>query len=384
MTKDLEVLLVTPTLRVGGNERQIVNLAKVLSEKNIGVTVCCLVDEGPLANEARSYGIDVITTGRRGRFDPGQIGRVSQIIASKGIMIVHSFRFGANLWGRLAGIIKRVPVLIASKRNVFTPKTFLQRRLDHFLMRYTDIMAVNAQAVKDYLVSYEDWSPEKICVIHNGIDYHVFQDPQMSNSQSVANIRSEWKLSSHGPVVLQMCRFSPQKKIETFLEAVKLVSQKIPSVSYVLAGTSKIAEEQAYDQVVRKKINSLGLENVVSLVGEVPAKRALSVADMVVQTSSREGLPNVILEAMAAGKPVIATDAGGTRECVADGKTGFIVSVGDSEAVARRIIELLKDADKRKQFGQRAQELVKTQFSLDKLGSETKRMYFRALASSKR
>ena len=176
MTKDLEVLLVTPTLRVGGNERQIVNLAKVLSEKNIGVTVCCLVDEGPLANEARSYGIDVITTGRRGRFDPGQIGRVSQIIASKGIMIVHSFRFGANLWGRLAGIIKRVPVLIASKRNVFTPKTFLQRRLDHFLMRYTDIMAVNAQAVKDYLVSYENWSSEKICVIHNGIDYHVFHE----------------------------------------------------------------------------------------------------------------------------------------------------------------------------------------------------------------
>ena len=60
------------------------------------------------------------------------------------------------------------------------------------------------------------------------------------------------------------------------------------------------------------------------------------------------------------------------------------MSIGDSEAVARRIIELLKDADKRKQFGQRAQELVKTQFSLDKLGSETKRMYFRALASSKR
>jgi glycosyltransferase involved in cell wall biosynthesis len=164
----------------------------------------------------------------------------------------------------------------------------------------------------------------------------------------------------------------------TFLHAASIVRKAIPSVGFVLAGEGPL---MAKTQALAKE---LGISADVYFTGRCErVADLLAVSDVCVLSSKAEGFSNSILEYMAASRPVVATDVGGAREAIIDGRTGFIVSPGDGTAMAVRLIELLQDPAKAREMGEEGRRIALENFSIDAQVSATEDLYDRLLAEAK-
>ena len=210
--------------------------------------------------------------------------------------------------------------------------------------------------------------PEKVTVIRNAARSGDFPPATPNGREDLMSLAAE----PGDPIVLTLSRLSPEKGLNVLLAAARVVLFHYPSARFVICG-----DGPEHDSL-RRRIKQDGLEHAVSLTGyRRDIDRLLPNADLLVLPSFTEGLPNAVLEASAAGVPVVATAVGGTPEVVRDGQTGLLVPSGDSESLSQAIIDLLGDFEHRVAMGKAGREFVRSQFSFATQASQYLQLFAR-------
>jgi glycosyltransferase involved in cell wall biosynthesis len=354
--KPINILHIISTLHVGGVENQLALILGKYDRRKLSPLVCSLSDKGEIGREIEESGIEVIPLKKLGhQFNWTIVRDIYKLIKTRDVKIVRTHQYHANLYGRLAAWLAKVPCIVASVHNVYTQDKKLHRRIiNRFLSGFTDRVVAVSETVKRDIVKYDGLRADKVTVIYNGIDAQRFFN--ISGNSMRANLR----IPPEAPVIGTVGRLTIQKGQKYLLDAVAMLREKFPQILLLIVGDGPIRDE------LGSRIKALGIDKNAILLGtrrDIP--QLLSAMDIFVLPSLWEGLGTSLIEAMAAGKAVIATDIAPFREIINSQKVGILVPVEDSKAVASSIELLFNNKTLAETFGRSAKERVFSHFTVD-------------------
>ncbi|MCM8816238.1 MAG: glycosyltransferase [Candidatus Omnitrophica bacterium] len=344
--KKIKVCFVLGTLDVGGTEKQLLLLCKYIDREKFHPFVISLRG-GRMKNDFTKENIPVFVIGKKYRFDLIALFKLILILNRIKPDILHTFMFTSNTWGRIAGIINGVPVIVASERSTDLWKKKYHFFVDRVLGFFTDKIICNSYSVMERYRSVLGNISRKLVVIRNGIEFQTFETDKSGSKRK------------NEKIVFTASRLSPEKGIRFLIESARIVLRQKENVKFLIAGEGPLMTELKYlaDRYgIEKQFIFLGYKNDI--------QNFIEKSDVVVLPSLWEGLPNLVLEAMAMRKPVVATNVGGTSEVVKDGITGFLVNPGDIQQMAEKIILLLSDEKLAEEIGKKGYEFVKGNFDV--------------------
>lgn len=364
----IRVLFVIGELGRGGAERQLSELASRMDSERYEPIVCCLAPPTGLSEAIKSAGVEVVSLHKQPGIGFAALFQLVRLVRMLRPAVVHSYQFSANWRGLLVGRMLRVPLIISSVRNIDFHPGLALTLLDRFMGVFVDQVIGNADAVRRFVVERHWIDDGRVHVVYNGVGYERL-DAAVRNHDLHSVEQPDRRLT-----VVKIASLTPKKDHSTFLEAARLVSQRMPGVRFLIVGGGRLQE------TVERRVRELGLQDHVELIGETSNVPGVLVdADVSVLTSLREGCSNALLESMALGTPIVATDVGGNRELVRDGIEGFIVPTGDAEAVAERIIQLLEDPELRVKMGRAGRARIDRRFTAGRMVDDTVQLYERLL-----
>jgi glycosyltransferase involved in cell wall biosynthesis len=371
MNDRITVLFPITDLARDGAQRQLLELVRGLNKERFRPIVLSLHSNGPLEEEFREVpGVRVMSLERKGKYDVFCLFKVIGILRRLKVKVIQPFLTPATLFGLLPALLCRTPVKIVTERA--GPRKGnaqlgyrLYLKTEDFLSRFADWAVANSEAGREYLIR-RGINPNRLRVIYNGLNLNRLA----ANKDGVEQVRQRLGLPQGGKVVGMMARLFPVKNHATFLQAAALVNAAVPDTRFALLG------DGPFRGYLEQLTTELGLSSKVTFWGEQQDVGIyLSALDIAVLTSDTEGCSNSLLESMALGKPVVATDVGGNWELVKHSETGFLVAPGNAQAVAAAVIALLRDPKLAENMGQRAKNKVVTQFSLERMVHEYQSLY---------
>lgn len=374
----LRVAYLPPSLIPGGAERQMLSLAERLPRDRFEVEFVVLVGSGVYDERAKAAGLRIRTVGQapvpnrrlpaRLRHRASKALRYAAAVRAANYDIVDAWLYPADVLAALMRPVTRTPVVITGRRNVDPQQFFgpLERSIGSLVGRLTDVVVANSAAAASNAINVGGVSPEKIRIIRNGVVAH----PPVSAAERLARRRALGMNDLDEIVIGCVANYLPVKRHDLLIEAFAALSDRGQALRLVLVGDGPLRP------ALERQIRELGLEARVRLHGsELEPEPLYSTFDIVVQTSSREGLPNALLEAGVAGRAIVATAAGGSGEIVVDGRTGLLVPVQDRVALVSALHRLVSDPDLRERLGNAAREHVTTTFGMDRFVAEFASLY---------
>lgn len=345
----------------GGSEQQAVALTRMLHEDaTFEVFAATLNNDGVLRADFDKIGVPAVpefplTSFYNTNF-VRQVRRCSAFLLDNRIDLVHTHDFYTNVFGMAAATLAGVRCRIASKRETGGMRTATQDFVERLAFGRAGAVISNSAAVRDYLVS-RGVDGAKIDVIYNGIGPGRFDGPHRDRLETCLEfgLLGDDKLRY---VVMVANLRHDVKNVPMLLRMAKRLASTHPDVHFVVAGEGELLGS------LKGMAVEMGIADRLHFIGrctDVPA--LLAAADVCVLTSTAEGFSNSILEYMAAGKPVVATDVGGAAECVAAGETGYLVAPDDDEAMSARLTGLLDDRELAKRAGAAGRAIVSEKFS---------------------
>ena len=363
------ICYVTPSLSVGGTERQLTHLLRGLAGDH-ELTVFCTRQEGALAGEARRCGARVDVLAVRSGWDFTLRRTLRRIFLAHRPDVLHTFLFGFDLFANLAARDARVPVVISSRRELATWQKrrhlFMQKRAN----RFVHAVVANSQAVAEYAIEREGADSALFRVIPNGVNADAFvshADPHQ--------LRVRYRIPFHTHVVGIVANFSPVKDHALFVDAAAELVRRRADVHFLMVGSGPLVTN------IERLIASRGLTACFTrfaTLAEIADLYALM--DVSVLCSKAEGFPNVVIESMAAGRPVVAAAVGGIRELVRDGETGRLVASREPRAFADAIEWVLDHPEESCVMAERASRFVRTELSMDTMVDSYRALYAELLA----
>src|SRR5262245_12646103 len=373
-TKKPRVLHLITSFEIGGTGRQAVELLKRIDRRRFDVRLAAVRLEGPLYGEveelfprAPQFPLTRFYNANAAR----QLMRLRNWMISERVNILHAHDFYAGLLGaaaaRLAGVraITCQRHMRLSDRRVHEWGTRLTHRLAHRVL-------VNSEAIRDHLLAGGHIAPGKIVVIRNGLSAAAERAAldNAARSKRRAALLRELNLDEGAKLIGLVARLQPVKGHRYFIEAASRIAAVEPKAHFLLVGDGALRreiEEQAARLGAGDRVHLLGDRNDADLV---PAG-----FDVAVLASLHEGLPNAVIEAMAAGAPVVATAVGGTTELIMDGATGFLVPPADADALARRILDALRNPEWSAQMAAQGRWRALSQFGMRRMVESVERLY---------
>lgn len=354
----------------GGGQAQVFYLTCGLKERGHQVTVVC-PEEGLLFRKCRLAGLTTYPVKMRGEWDIYSAWQIASLICKENPQILHIHSAHAHALAQMAGIFNLSLKLkvVLSRRVTFhikrNPISYLKYRF-----KIDRIIAVSSR-VEQVLIE-DGLAKEKITVIHSGIDLTRFKAMDKADYPY-----QELDLDPTQPVVGIIAALVPCKDHRNFLRAASMVLKRLPQVQFLVVGEGKLRES------LETLSNDLGLESKVKFLGfREDVVQILSILDLFVLSSYLEGLCTSLLDAQAAGVPVVATKTGGIPEIIKNGLNGLLVPPQDPESLAKAIVKLLKDKKLAKQMSSCGKEMVR-EFSKEKMISQTEKVYAELLTGGK-
>ncbi|MEZ4388695.1 MAG: glycosyltransferase [Candidatus Krumholzibacteriia bacterium] len=292
-------------------------------------------------------GLPVHRLGPRGvsPLRPDILARYARLVRRERIDLVHLFGLRQELATRWLSRLAGVPLVVSGIRGMETHRSALQCRLNRWTGRWVDLWISNSEATRDLFVRRDGLPRERIVVIPNGVAVPGrLPDRQQARQhlQSLCSLHAGW------PVVGCVANLLAHKRQEDLLAAVAALRGADRHVDVILAG-----RPGGHADAIRRTTDRLGLGDRVHVLGyRSDVREFLPAFDVFVLPSEKEGLPAAVLEAMAMGVPVVATDVADTPRLVADGATGWIVPVGDIDVLVARLRHLLDDPQTARRFGE--------------------------------
>ena len=352
----IRLLHIIPTLDRGGAEKQLALLATQLPADEFDVHVCALARGGPLLARLENHDIPVTVLSKRAKIDPVAWWRLERHIRRLAPDLVQTWLFAGNSYGRTAAMAAGPARLIASERCVDRWKVWHELAIDRFLVRRTSRVIVNSRGVRDFYIRH-GLPEEKFAVIPNGIVV-----PSESGSESRELLREQLNIPPEAHLIGAVGRLWPQKRVKDLLWAAHLLYECRGDAHLLIVGDGPERDRlERYSRLyeVERYVHFLGHRD------DVP--RLLPQLDCLWLASGYEGQSNAVMEAMAAGVPVVATDIPGNRDLIAHQQTGFLVPVGDRARFARWANVLFEDPQAAATMAQAARKRMRDRFTIERM-----------------
>ena len=366
------VLQLIDSFHQGGSERQAIQLTRLLVESGrFDVRLASLNPDGILRGQAEALDLgDIPSFPLTSFYDKNaiaQLRRLMDFLRAAHIDILHTHDFYTNVFGMTAGCLARVPVRFASMRETAGMRTAAQQSAQRVAYSLAHKVVANSQAVRRKLID-QGVKAAKIEVVYNGLETaRLIQHKSRSECLESLGLSPESK--ARFVTIVANMRLEI-KDYPMFLRAAELVKRAVTDAEFLLAGEGELTEQ------LRALARELGIEGSTHFLGRCDNVGALlQVSDVCVLSSKAEGFSNAILEYMAAGRPVVATDVGGAGEAIIDGETGYLVESGDHVTMAERIISLLRTPEQARAFGEQGKRVVAEKFSCAAQLERTEQMY---------
>jgi glycosyltransferase involved in cell wall biosynthesis len=368
----LRIAEIINSFDIGGGEVQLLELLRGLMRRH-RLSVHALELRGPLLPRVRSLGFEPdghpLGGSLASRGALRAIADLARTFRRDRVQVVHAHDFYSAFVAVPAARLAGAGVVVG-RLDLGHLQTPAQRAVLAGLSHAADAVIVNCGAIFDLVIGDERVPPERVSLVRNGIDLVAF-DAARERPLALPLPKTNGR-----PLAVIVANMRHEvKRQEDFLQAVAVARRERPELAAFLVGEGERVEG------LKALAARLGLEGHAFFLGRRPDVPAvLARAAVGVLSSAQEGLSNAVIEGMAAGLPMVVTDAGGNAELVRDGERGLVVPVGEPEALARAIVEVLSDPERARAFGQAGRRFVEQEITVERMVAEHERLYRRVAA----
>ena len=361
------VMQLVLSLMPGGTERLVIDLVTRLSPR-FRMVVCCLDEKGDWAHEVTALGVPVVALQRLPGFHPSLGARVARMAAEHRVNLIHCHHYSPFVYGRIAALVRPQLRLVFTEHGRLSddsPK--LKRRIANAVLgRLPAAMFSVSSDLKAHMVA-EGFPAGRLGVIHNGVDPRE----RLTATDRIA-ARARLGIAADAFLIGTAARLDPVKDLGTLVAATARLRTQQVRAQLVIAGEGP--ERPALESAIQQQ----GLAGIVQLLGYRPDVRELLPGlDVFVNSSISEGISLTVLEAMAAGLPVVATRVGGTPEVVVHGTTGLLVGARSDHDLAAALLELASSPERRSAMGTAGRRRLEEQFTIERMVDQYSREYTR-------
>src|SRR5262245_34901748 len=363
------VMYVVDHLKFGGAQTHLVQLLSRLDRRRFAPLVCALKAHGELRAAVEQMGIPVLD-GRLGKSlmglgGPRVLARLVRLLRDHRVDVAHAYLFHPNALTPIAARLAGVRATVVSKRSLDRYPSLLPRLAVKLGNSLAHRVMVNADAIGHFVAAEEGCPRGKMVLIPNGV-----RDEALEVSADGLAKRAELGLPPNAPVVGAVSRLAWKKGIRHLLEATPRILDAVPDARVVIAGDGPLREElmsQATAQGIRDRVLFLGSRS--------DTVELMAAFDVFVLPSVIQRMSNALLEAMAVGRPVVATDVGGNPEVVGDGEPGLLVPAGDPHQLAAAVVKLLGAPEMAVEMGAAGRRRVLERHRLDAMTRRIEELY---------
>jgi glycosyltransferase involved in cell wall biosynthesis len=363
----MRILFLSTSMGMGGADKQLLSAAQHMRSRGREVLIVSLTPLGPMGLEARGLGIPIESLGmRRGIPDPRGLVRLVRLVRAWKPDVIHSHMVHANLMARGLRLLVRIPAVVSTIHNVYEGGRLRMAayRLTNGLV---DHMTIVSQAAADRFIGEGIVPKELLTVVANGVDTDLFRNVPAGTREA---LRQSLGLGD-GFTWLAVGRFEVAKDYPNMLRAFAKVRERQPRTVLLLVGRGSL---QADTEALAGTLGPAGGVRFLGVRSDVP--EIMSAADGYVMSSAWEGMPIVLLEAGAAGLPIVATRVGGNEEVVLDEASGFLVPPRDHEALGLAMARLMElPEERRSAMGERGREHIRTRYGLSQVADRWEALY---------
>jgi glycosyltransferase involved in cell wall biosynthesis len=365
----IRVVYLAHTFQVGGAEEMVLNLVRHLPAR-FEPTVCCIHDLGPIGAEIRDTGTPISVLGLNpGLRRPWDVARIRRYLRQAQPQIVHTFLLTASIYGRLAAMLARVPIVIGTEVNIYERKRPSHALAERLLMPGTDRVVASAESVRQFYIRQVHADPAKVDVIYNAVDW-----AQLRTTKTREEMRRSLNVPCNQPVAGIIARLTEQKGHAYLFDALAH-TPGLEALHVLLVGDGDLRDS------LSRRVEELGLSSRVHFAG---ARRdlgdLLNAMDLFVLPSLWEGLPLSLVLAMGAGLPVVATRVAGLPEVVEHERTGLLVPAADAAALGSALARIVGDPGFAQRMASAAREAVLPKFGVDGYVASVAALYDRLLS----
>jgi glycosyltransferase involved in cell wall biosynthesis len=362
----MRILFINSIRMWGGAEVWLMDVMRGLARRGHEVALVCRPGT-ILEQNARRQGFDVVAMTMRSDFDPFVVWRMCRLLRRRRIQVISTNMDKELRFGGLAAKLVRNVAVIPSREVDYPLKNNLRYRLTYNLL--ADHILANSEATKRTLLASAPWlSADRVEVVYKGIDPLPFA----SRPELGERLRGELGIATGTPVVGFVGQVIERKGIRDIVECIPRVLEAVPSATFLFVGEGRLTD------FLRSRVRELGVErNVVYAGFRENVAEVMKAIDLLVLPSIVEGFGYVLVEAMAAGKPVVATHVSSIPEIVEHGRTGLLVDVHNPTQLAAAIVELLGDEVRRNSMGRAGRERVAERFTLDRMVDRVESIFTR-------
>jgi len=369
------VMLMVNSLGGGGAEQQLLELVRGIDKDRFQPIVVTLYPGEALEPKVKEVpGVEYICLDRKSKYDFFTLFKVLRLLRQKRVDIVQPFLTPSTFFGLLPALVNRTPVKVVTERCGVRLNTHLgnnlYRKIEDYFTRFADHVVPNSGAGSSYLIE-RGIDPNRIKLIYNGVNLQRLA----SDPVKVAKIRESMELSPDGMVVGITASLTPAKNHTTFIEAAQLIHKAMPQTKFAVVGSGPLLAG------LENQAKELGLASQVVFFGhQLDIGSYISAFDVACLCSvDHEGCSNALLEAMALGKPVVATDIGGNRELVENGETGLLIPLRDPQALADSVLFYLRQPEWARKIGECARDMIHEYFGLERMVHQYEQLYEEAM-----
>ncbi len=366
----VNLMQITHDLRIGGLQQVVVNICRSVDREKFNVSVLCLRERGQYVNELEQIGIKVLSLPqRKSGTDYLSFLKVAEVLKREQIDVIHTHNTQPLIDGTIGALLSGVGTVVHTDHARTFPDKRRYMAAEWLMSKFVYKIAGVSEHTCRNLIQYEKIDPRKVMVIRNGIDdsKYEIQIDEIKKRKTLA-------LPDTGPVVGIGARLIRGKGIEYLLEAMPEIIKVFPNVSLVIAG------EGPFEEDLRRRCFDLQIDRNVFFLGpRMDIPELLKLFDLYVLPSLSEGLPMGLLEAMASGCPVIATNVGGIPSAISNGLSGSLIPPMDSGALASEVISLLSNPELMKHYSDNARVIFKKNFGAHYMTRTYEQLYLREL-----
>jgi glycosyltransferase involved in cell wall biosynthesis len=363
--KRINILHLVEDLEVGGLEKVIASIVLGLDDNRYEANVWCLARGGQIAEELIEMGASVKILGMGNYYNPSRIIALSRLMKRERLDILHTHGYFASTFGRLAGILAGVPILITHVHSTYFAYSKRNLLIERFLSFFTDKIVCVSVAVQNFVLHVEGITKKKTLVIYNGID-----GPNSCKNELSVNRRS-FGVSDSDIVIITVASLAAHKGHSVLIDAMYILTRKYKNLRLLIVGDGPLRND------LSEYTKRLDLTRNISFTGlRTDIFALLRLSDIFVLASlEREGLGIAIIEAMACDLPLVGTFLGGIPEVIEENKNGFLVKPGDPDQLAAAIERLINDKNARTEMGRMGSKIFKEKFTASKMIKNLELLY---------